>query len=107
MLININVSAWVIKATILLLVAYICYLGIETIGRTSENLFFLMLSFIMLVVILMFFQEQFNFNHLRPILENGWVPILQTVFPTIITFPFGESIVFLCFFNFYPHFLRF
>ncbi|MEM5003164.1 endospore germination permease [Priestia megaterium] len=107
LLININLHDWIIKATILLLVAYICYLGIETIGRTSENLFFLMLSFILLVVILMFFQEQFDFNHLRPILENGWMPILHTVFPTIITFPFGESIVFLCFFQFLSSFSLF
>lgn len=108
LLTNINVSAWVIKATILLLVAYICYLGIETIGRTSENLFFLMLSFIVLVITLMFFQEQFEFKHLRPVLENGWIPIFRTVFPTIINFPFGESsLVLLCFFQFLTTFSPF
>ncbi|MGG3197547.1 GerAB/ArcD/ProY family transporter [Priestia aryabhattai] len=105
--ININMNAWLIKATILLLVAYACYLGIETIGRTSENLFFIMLSFTMLVVILMFFQEQFEFKNLRPIVENGWMPIFRTVFPTIITFPFGESIVLLCFFQFLTAFSTF
>lgn len=107
LLTNMNGRAWLIKITILLLVAYICYLGIEAIGRTSENLFFLMLSFILLVVTLMFFQEQFDFNRLRPVLENGWMPILHTVFPTIITFPFGESIVFLCFFQFLSSFSPF
>lgn len=107
LLINVNLHAWIIKGTILLLVAYICYLGIETVGRTSENLFFIMLSFIFLIVILMFFKEQFEFRHLRPILENGWMPIFQAVFPTIITFPFGEFVVFLSFFQFLTSFSQF
>lgn len=33
-------------------------------------------------------------NHLRPILEHGWTPIMKALFPSVITFPFGELLAF-------------
>ncbi|EEM68672.1 MULTISPECIES: GerAB/ArcD/ProY family transporter [Bacillus cereus group] len=98
---------WIIKLTILLLTAYVCYLGIETIGRSAEFLFIIMIFFILFIIFCVLFQEGFYLNHLRPVLENGWDPIFKAVFPQIITFPFGECIVFLCLFQFVGNFSAF
>lgn len=100
---------WIIKLTILLLTAYVCYLGIETIGRSAEILFMIMMFFILFIILCVLFQEEFHLNRLRPVLENGWGPIFKTVFPQILTFPFGECIVFLCLFQFvqkFPTFIK-
>lgn len=102
-----SVRAWVIKLSILLLVAYVCYLGIETLGRSSEALTLMMISFLLLVIVSMFFLEEFDLNNLRPILENGYSPIIKAVFPTLITFPFGEVIVFLCYYQYVKSFPSF
>jgi spore germination protein KB len=33
-------------------------------------------------------------NHFLPMLEYGWRPIFKTLFPTTLTFPFGEMLAF-------------
>ncbi|PEA04355.1 GerAB/ArcD/ProY family transporter [Bacillus cereus] len=104
-----NLQDWIIKLTILLLTAYVCYLGIETIGRSAEILFMIMMVFILVIILFVLFQGGFYLNHLRPVLANGWGPIFKTVYPQILTFPFGECIVFLCLFKFvesFPAFIK-
>lgn len=39
-------------------------------------------------------------EHLQPVLEKGWIPVLKTAFPLTLTFPFGEIIVFTMIFPF-------
>ncbi|TRZ39811.1 hypothetical protein CEQ21_02375 [Niallia circulans] len=102
-----SVSAWVIKLSILLLVAYVCYLDIETLGRSSQALTLIMLTFLILVIVFMFFLEDFHWTNLRPMLEDGFSPVIKAVFPTLMTFPFGEVIVFICYYQYLTKFSTF
>lgn len=36
-------------------------------------------------------------ENLQPVLEAGWKPVIQAAFPKIVSFPFGETIVFAIF----------
>lgn len=79
---------------LVLVICYVLYLGVEVLARTSE-------VFIVILVFLGFTGNFFvlvsgnvDFNNLRPFLENGWQPILQTIFPFTISFPFGEMVAF-------------
>ncbi|MFP3472446.1 GerAB/ArcD/ProY family transporter, partial [Micrococcus sp. SIMBA_144] len=39
-------------------------------------------------------------ENLLPVLEDGWSPVLNTAFPLVLTFPFGEMVVFTMFLPF-------
>lgn len=41
-----------------------------------------------------------DITRLQPILENGFVPVVKAAIPDIVSFPFGESVVFLLFWSF-------
>ena len=84
-------------AILILFVLAICYvlsLGIEVLARTAE-IFIIVLVFIGFIGnLLVFLSGNLDIRNLQPFLENGWKPILTTVFPLSISFPFGEMIVF-------------
>lgn len=83
-----------INLSLILVMCYVIYLGIEVVGRTAEVFIVILLllglggNFFILV------SGDVDFNHIRPFLEHGWKPILTTAFPPIVSFPFGEMIVF-------------
>lgn len=39
-----------------------------------------------------------HWEFILPVLENGWKPVWKAAFPEIVTFPFGETVLFLVFF---------
>ncbi|WP_379136221.1 GerAB/ArcD/ProY family transporter [Paenibacillus sp. sgz500958] len=39
-----------------------------------------------------------HFEFMFPILENGWSPVIQAAVPEIVSFPFGQTVVFLVFY---------
>lgn len=39
-----------------------------------------------------------RFQNMLPVLENGWGPVWQAAVPRIVSFPFGQSVLFLVFF---------
>lgn len=85
----------VIVISFVLVICYVLYLGIEVLGRTAEVLIVILIIFGMLGTLFILVSNIIDPHHLRPILENGWKPILSTAFPMLISFPFGEMIVFL------------
>lgn len=89
----------VVNFLILLVVFYGIYLGVESIARTSEILFFIFILLEVIFFILVFASGLPDGKHLLPILENGWRPILNTVFPEALVFPFGETIAFTMLFS--------
>lgn len=72
------------------LVMYVTYKGFETFARTNEVIFFVLMIVIFLFVGFEIINKIININNLRPVLENGWKPIIKAVFPTSVTSPFGE-----------------
>ncbi|GGD09318.1 GerAB/ArcD/ProY family transporter [Pontibacillus salipaludis] len=83
----------------MLVVCFACYLGIEVIARTSE----LFLPFILLMgglfLMFVFIMDLPKIHHLQPFFNQDIGEILSFVFPTGVTFPFGELIVFTIIFH--------
>jgi spore germination protein KB len=92
--------ALVIPFCMMAVVAYSLYLGIEVIGRTGELAFIVTLLFSAGFLLLVYVSGIAKAENLQPVLENGLAPVIKAAFPRIVTFPFGESIVFLMFFCF-------
>ncbi|KAB8137546.1 GerAB/ArcD/ProY family transporter [Gracilibacillus oryzae] len=83
----------------IIVIIYILILGIEVLTRSIEIVF----PFFILVLIAIYFLNlltgEFEWNNLQPILGNGITPVLKEV-PNVLSFPFGEMIVFLTFWHF-------
>lgn len=84
----------VVNFLMTLLIGYGIYLGIEVLGRSGELLFMVMILLSLLFIFLIFASDLPKLENLQPVLENGFKPVLTTVFPLTLTFPFGEMIVF-------------
>lgn len=85
---------FVVNFLMILLIGYGIYLGIEVLGRSGEILFVVMILLSLLFIFLVFASDLPKLKNLQPVLENGFRPVLTTVFPLTLTFPFGEMIVF-------------
>ncbi|WP_142309858.1 GerAB/ArcD/ProY family transporter [Bacillus pseudomycoides] len=55
---------------------------------------FLILFMFFMIIILECISGIVQFQNLQPTLENGWVSLFKVLFPTTLTFPFGEILVF-------------
>ncbi|MFI8684632.1 endospore germination permease [Rossellomorea sp. NPDC077527] len=86
---------WIASVPFLLIVGYSVMLGIEAIARSAVIMTFF--SFLILVILwlLGFFSEEFQARYLLPLFSHGWKPIRTMIFPTGLTFPYGELVVFL------------
>lgn len=90
----------VILLITLFLMWYVILLGFETIARAGTILLPYFLGFFILIFIFGLTSNQASPHHLQPILENGIKPVIQTAIPKIVSFPFGEIIVFLVYWNY-------
>ncbi|MFC5731890.1 GerAB/ArcD/ProY family transporter [Cytobacillus gottheilii] len=74
--------------------AYTLYLGFEVFSRTT--VIFAPYIFVLLgaVTLFLWVNKSIDLTNLQPILADGIMPILKAVFPDLLTFPFGELIVF-------------
>ncbi|WP_179865587.1 endospore germination permease [Bacillus sp. AFS017336] len=75
------------------LIMYALYKGFETFARANEFMFFVSIFFILLFIGLEMISNIINFNNLRPVLENGWEPVLKAT-PLLVSNPFGEIFIF-------------
>lgn len=87
----------VVAIMMILLVTYTVFLGLEILGRVTEIVVPYIVGLILFIGLLLFVSGQLNFQHLQPILAEGFQPILNATFPTLLTFPYGEIIVFTVF----------
>ncbi|HZX21820.1 MAG TPA: endospore germination permease [Clostridia bacterium] len=79
-----------------ILAIYILKAGLEVIVRVNKFIFPFLIFVIGLTVLLVF--PRAHITHFLPILEDGWKPVLKNSH-LIATFPFGETVAFLSFFN--------
>lgn len=92
-----NTPLLVIAATMLALVLWITYAGIETIGRISIVIVPVLIFSTMMAFILL--SKDFNFNYLLPVFGDKWAEVLYSALQ-ISTLPFGEGVLFMFI---YPH----
>ncbi|MCK6257824.1 spore germination protein [Fictibacillus sp. KIGAM418] len=71
--------------------------GIEVFGRTGE----IFLPFLLLVAIvswiIVYSSQIFDIARITPILETGVGTVWKAAFPLVVTFPFGEMVLFMMF----------
>ncbi|SDO36425.1 GerAB/ArcD/ProY family transporter [Halobacillus aidingensis] len=91
----VNTPIEVISITFMLFVAYILYLGLEVLGRFSEIYAPYLMGSIFAIGILLLFSRELHVKNVMPILPEGIGPVIGTVFPELITFPFGELVAFM------------
>src|SRR3954454_6070673 len=84
----------VITLTFMLVIAYIVYLGLEVLGRVTEIFTPYLLGLIILLAIFLVVSGAIELHNLEPVLGDGWKPVIKTIFPSLISFPFGELVVF-------------
>lgn len=89
-----NIPFGIISFTLLLVVSYSCFLGIEAIARSSLILCALICVIILILMAFGFLSPYFEVSNLTPIFRTSWKQVLSSVFPTSLTFPYGELIVF-------------
>ncbi|WP_044640963.1 GerAB/ArcD/ProY family transporter [Risungbinella massiliensis] len=88
----------VIHTPMVLVVLYVAAKGFHILARLSVLIFYSLL--IPFVVITLLELSEVDISNLQPVLPDGWMPIFHNVFPTMITFPFGEMIAFMMLFRY-------
>jgi spore germination protein KB len=78
----------------MLVIIYAVSKGIEVVARTGELFFFFIYFLAITGFFLIVFSGLIDINNLKPILEQGIVPIARVVFTQTLYFPFSEAIVF-------------
>lgn len=82
-----------------LLSGYAVWKGIEVFFRVTEFLLPFTLIGYILIVLMFIGSNIIHLERLMPILENGILPVLRTSLPEVISFPFGQVVVFLMFWS--------
>ncbi|WP_223701607.1 GerAB/ArcD/ProY family transporter [Sutcliffiella deserti] len=81
-------------------VIYVIYLGLEVFSRTATIFAPYMILFLLAITVFLWVNGNIDFSNLRPVLAEGIQPVYQAFFPQLLTFPFGEMVVFTVIF---PH----
>lgn len=76
----------------MLLVAYVLFCGIETLGRLGEIWLPILLLTLMIELIFIFSSDIVHMERLQPLAGQGWGKIWVTVWPLGVTQTFGETI---------------
>ncbi|MRX72882.1 endospore germination permease [Bacillus lacus] len=90
----INTPVEIISITMILVIGYALYLGIEVLSRTSEVFMPYVVVFILFLAAGLFMSGEIKYTNVLPVLAEGLQPVLKVLFPSMITFPFGEVIAF-------------
>ncbi|WP_170885591.1 GerAB/ArcD/ProY family transporter [Bacillus alkalicellulosilyticus] len=83
--------------TFFLMVCYVVYLGPEVMVRTAEIFTPYFILFLVLLSLFLLMAEQIKIEKVRPVLGDGYWPVIDAVFPNLIGFPFGEIIALFIF----------
>lgn len=94
-----NTPMSVIMLFVVLIAVYGVYKGTEVIFRISEVLLPVVIVSYAFLVLLLFVSKIVHFRMLAPVAENGLGPVLRAAFPDIVSFPFGQMVIFLMFWH--------
>ncbi|AKG36774.1 GerAB/ArcD/ProY family transporter [Paenibacillus durus] len=87
----------VVMAGFMLSVVYCMRGGLEALARLGEILFPVAFLALVLGWILIFASQIHHFEYVEPVFSKGLRPILSAVFPFLIVFPFGQTLLFMMF----------
>ncbi|MFT8319666.1 MAG: GerAB/ArcD/ProY family transporter [Bacillus sp. (in: firmicutes)] len=80
--------------TLMLLIGYILYMGIEVLGRTSEIFTPYTFAFMLLIFLFLYAGGNIELFNIQPVLAGDLKRVVQAVVPSIFVFPYGELIAF-------------
>ncbi|NRD79331.1 GerAB/ArcD/ProY family transporter [Bacillus sp. BRMEA1] len=89
-----NTPIFFLMTLLMLSVVYAILKGFEVIARVGELYFGVVYIMAIVGFFLIIFSGLLHLDNLKPILENGWKPVIKTVLKDTLTFPFGEMVVF-------------
>ncbi|MBH0171473.1 GerAB/ArcD/ProY family transporter [Fictibacillus sp. 18YEL24] len=89
-----NAPLYFIALPIVICSMYAIFQGLRSLGRIAEISLILIAISLATLFIAKVISKLIVLDNLLPIAGNGWERILNEVFPTIVTFPFGEMIAF-------------
>ncbi|CUH96507.1 putative membrane protein [Propionispora sp. 2/2-37] len=82
----------VILGIFMMLIAYVLFCGIETLGRLGEVWLPILFITVIIEIVLIIGSEIVQIESLQPIAGQGWEKIWSTVWPLGVTQTFGETI---------------
>lgn len=86
-----------ITLVLMLISAFAVYHGVEVFFRLAELLWpWIVLMYAILFGIIIF-SNLFHPENLQPVMEHGLKPVLEAALPEVVSFPFGEMVLFLMF----------
>ncbi|MBP1976752.1 GerAB/ArcD/ProY family transporter [Cohnella thailandensis] len=83
-----------------LLSAYAVYHGVEVFFRLMEFLFPWIILFYVFLFSFAFMSNAVHPENLEPVLEHGLKPVVLAALPELVSFPFGEMVLFLMFWRY-------
>jgi spore germination protein KB len=84
-----------ILISMILVITYILTLGIEVLGRSAEIFIPYFVLFFTFLGIGIIFSGELEIQNIFPILSDGVKPILKSIFPNLIYYPFSEIVAFM------------
>lgn len=87
----------VIMLVLMCVGAYAIFHGLEVFFRVGQLVLPWLLLIYIVLFVLLFASDLVDFRRLLPLLEQGWKPVWDAAIPEVISFPFGEMVVFLMF----------
>lgn len=87
-----NTPPLVITLLFVLVVVYGLYLGLSNVARVGEVLVPFILVLFIVEIVLLLFSKIVNPNLLKPVLWNGWSPVLNAIFPEGVSQTYGETL---------------
>ncbi|OBZ16816.1 endospore germination permease [Bacillus sp. FJAT-26390] len=88
---------WIVMLLILSAAAYTVSKGLEVFVRVVQLLFPIAALSYMGIILFLFIAKLPKISHLFPLLENGIGPVVKAAFPDLLSFPFGQTIIFFVF----------
>ncbi|WP_372636349.1 GerAB/ArcD/ProY family transporter [Cohnella sp.] len=88
----------IILLIVILVVTNTVRLGAAVMFKFCLAIFPLMLTSYVLLILMLVGLGEVRIDRMLPLLDNGWKPILDAAFPEIVSFPFGQTVLFLVFF---------
>lgn len=91
----------VVLLLLILLSAYAVYQGVEVFFRLAEVLLPVVLVVYCSLILLLIGGDIVHLERLLPMMEDGVRPVFDAAIPEVISFPFGEMVVFLMLWQYY------
>lgn len=90
-----DTSMIVINSFMILCVIYFSLKSFQVVAKLNIILFVLIWAPFVVIILFEVLSQLVHIDYVKPVLGNGWLPVWNAAFPTVLTFPYGEMVVFL------------